>query len=56
MKPSVIVGLIVLAAVYCWLVWGIFSAAGFNAYNVLVAVIAGLIIFVPLWKKFIRKK
>lgn len=56
MKSSVILGLIVLALVYGWLVWGIFSSAGFTAYNVLMAVIAGIIIFVPLWKKFIRKK
>lgn len=49
-----IIGLTILGLVYIWLVWGMFAATGFNLKNILIAAMAGIIIFLPLYKKFAR--
>lgn len=56
MNSSRIIGVIVLALVWCWLVWAMLTTAGgFTAKNVFLIVASGIIIFVPLWKKYFRK-
>ena len=49
-----IVGLILLALLWIWLVFYLFSRGGFDGKNILVALFSGIIIFVPLWKRYIR--
>lgn len=57
MNGSRIIGLIVLALVWCWLVWALISSGGgFTAKNVFIIIASGIIIFVPLWKKYFRKE
>lgn len=55
-KPGTIayIGLGVLAVIWIWLAWGIFSTKGFNLYNLLVVAMAGIIIFVPVYKKYFK--
>ena len=54
MKISVIIGIIVLAIAWLALAAYTFTYAGFNLRNLLVVGFSGLIIFVPLWKKYIK--
>lgn len=57
MKTSHIIGLVVLALLYLVLVWIILTrAGGITLYNLFLVVASGIIIFVPLYKKYIRKK
>lgn len=51
-----ILGISVLALLWIWLVWMLFSAGGFNLKNILLAAMTGIIIFVPLYKKYFGKK
>ncbi len=56
MNGSRIAGLVVLALVWCWLVWALLvRGGGFNGKNVFLIVASGIIIFVPLWKKYFKK-
>lgn len=54
MKRSVIVGLTVLALVWIGLSIGVLYSAGFTLYNLIIIAFSGIIIFVPLWKKYFR--
>lgn len=54
MKLSVIIGTSLLALAWIWLVWVILSSAGLSIKNLLIVVMSGIIIFVPLWKKYFR--
>ncbi|MCM1290982.1 MAG: hypothetical protein NC201_01270 [Prevotella sp.] len=55
MKTKVIAGLMILALVYLWLCrYLVLYAGGFTMKNVLIIIISGIIIFVPLYKKYIR--
>lgn len=55
MKPIRIAGLAVLVFLWVWLCYGLLTSAdGFNLKNILIAVMSGIIIFVPLYKKYIR--
>lgn len=56
MNGSRITGLIVLALVWVWLVWALLHGGGFTPKNVFLIGASGIIIFVPLWKKYFRKK
>lgn len=49
-----IAGLILLALIWVWLVYMLFTRGGFDARNVLIAVVSGIIIFVPLWKRYLQ--
>ncbi len=52
-----ILGMIILGLAYIWLAWGVLSSPnGFNLMNILIVVMAGIIIFVPLFKKLNREK
>ncbi|MBD5286536.1 MAG: hypothetical protein HDR47_01485 [Bacteroides sp.] len=53
MKPTRIAGLAVLALLWVWLCVGLLTSAdGFNLKNILIAAMSGIIIFVPLYKKY----
>ena len=55
MKPARIAGLAMLALLWVWLSVGLLTSAnGFNLKNILIAAMSGIIIFVPLYKKYIR--
>ncbi len=53
MKPTRIAGLAVLAPLWVRLNVGLLTSAdGFNLKNILIAAMSGIIIFVPLYKKY----
>ncbi len=49
-----IFGLILLALIWVWLVYMLFSRGGVDFKNAFIAVASGIIIFVPLWKRYIQ--
>jgi len=51
-----VIGIAMLSLLWLWLVWVLLSAGGVNLKNLLVAVMTGIIIFVPLYKKYFGKK
>lgn len=55
MKTSAIIGLSLLALIWLWLAWMLLTAGGVNLRNILVLAMSAIIIFVPLYKKFIKK-
>ena len=46
------IGLAILFLVWAVLCWQLFLRGGFNLKNRFVATASGIVIFVPLWKKF----
>ncbi len=48
------IGIGVLAAVWLWLAWYALTALGITLVNLLIIIMSGIIVFVPLWKKYIR--
>ena len=51
------VGIAVLALLWFWLSWMLLSAEkGFNLKNLFIVIASGIIIFVPLWKKYFQRK
>lgn len=56
MEMSKIIGISVLALIWVWLVWMLLTAGGVNLKNLLIATMTGIIIFVPLYKKYFGKK
>ena len=56
MKKSTLFGFIVLALVYIWLAWLILSKSSVTLYNIILIVMAGMIIFVPLYRKYMVKE
>ena len=55
MKTSVIIGLSILLLLWLWFAWMLLSAGGINLKNILILVMSGIIVFVPLVKKYFRK-
>lgn len=55
MKTTAIIGLILLALIWLWLAWMLLTAGGVNLRNLMVLAMSAIIIFVPLYKKFIKK-
>lgn len=49
-----IFGLIFLAIIWIWLVYILFTRGGLNMKNIFVAAASGIIIFLPLWKRYIQ--
>lgn len=47
-------GVILLAVLWIGLVGYIFVASGFNLKNILMAAFSGIIIFYPLWNKYLK--
>lgn len=56
MKKRVIFGIAVLAAIWIWLAWILLSQGGVTLKNLMVLAITGIIIFVPLYRKYIVKE
>jgi len=57
MKPARIAGILLLALLWIWLSVGLLTSAdGFNLKNILIALMSGIIIFVPLYKKYFKGK
>ncbi len=55
MKPARIAGILLLALLWIWLSAGLLTSAdGFNLKNILIALMSGIIIFVPLYKKYFK--
>lgn len=55
MKPIRIAGLALLALLWIWLCAGLLTSAdGFNLKNILIALMSGIVIFVPLYKKYFK--
>lgn len=54
MKVKVIIGLTLLSALWLWLVWLLLSTGGVTLKNLLLIAMTGIIIFVPIWKRYIR--
>mgnify|MGYP006956014744 FL=1 len=48
------IGIAVLAAVWLWLAWYALASLGITLVNLLIIIMSGIIVFVPLWKKYIR--
>ena len=51
---SRIFGIVVLAVLWIVLICVLFDRGGFNPKNVLTAIFSGIIIFYPLWKKYLQ--
>lgn len=55
MKPARIAGLALLALLWIWMCAGLLTSAdGFNLKNILIAAMSGIIIFVPLYRKYFK--
>lgn len=49
--------MVLFAILWIWLTYMLFVyGGGFTFKNIFVAVASAIIIFVPLWKKYVRKK
>ncbi|MBD5370187.1 MAG: hypothetical protein HDR80_03450 [Bacteroides sp.] len=48
-----IFGLILLALIWVWLIYTLFTRGGVDARSIFIAAASGIIIFVPLWKRYI---
>ena len=48
-----ILGIATLFLVWIWLGWGFLAAKGITLINLIILAMTGLIIFVPLYKKYI---
>lgn len=55
MNPVKIAGFSFLALLWVWLSWSLIAHGGVNLKNIFLIVASGIIIFVPLWKKYIRQ-
>lgn len=56
MSTSRLIGIAVLVIVWLWLAWFMLKHAGVTLYNLLLVGMTGIIIFVPLYKKYCKKK
>lgn len=55
MKLSAKIGFTLLVILWIWLAWGVLSA-GITLYNLLIVAISGIIILVPMWRKWNKPK
>lgn len=51
MKTSAKIGFSILVILWIWLAWGVLSA-GISLYNLLIVAFSGIIILVPMWRKW----
>lgn len=49
-------GLVVVVLLWLGLAWLMIDLGGFNLKNLLVVIMSGVIVFVPLWKKYGKQK
>lgn len=52
MKTTALIGIAVLAVIWVWLAWMLLAAGGVTLKNIIVLAMSGIIIFVPLVRKF----
>lgn len=55
MNPAKITGFTLLALVWLWLCRSLLVLGGVNLKNILLVIATGIIIFVPLWKKYVKQ-
>lgn len=55
MKKGASAGFVILGAVWAWLAWLLLSKEGLTLKDILIVVMSGIIVFVPLWKRYGRK-
>lgn len=55
MKTSALIGLSLLLVIWMWLAWVLLTSGGVTLKNLLILAMSGIIIFVPLWKRYFRK-
>lgn len=56
MKPSLIVGALILVLVYLWLCQALIrGGGGWTLKNIFIMAASGIIIFVPLYKKYFKQ-
>lgn len=55
MTKTAYVTIIVLAILWGWLAWGVLKN-GITLYSLLIVAMAGIIIFVPIWRKYHKNK
>ena len=56
MGISKVIGIVILVIIWIWLVWMLLSSEGVNLKNLLISAMTGIIIFVPLYKKYFGKQ
>lgn len=52
MKAPTLIGLSILMIIWLYLAWLLLSSGGVNLKNLLILAISGIIVFVPLCKKY----
>lgn len=55
MKTGRYIGIGVLGLVWLWLAWFVLQRSGVTLINLFWIVASGIIIFVPLYKRYIKK-
>ncbi len=55
MKKGAVAGFMLLGAVLAWLAWIMLSKGGLTLKDIIIVVMSGIIVFVPLWKRYGRK-
>lgn len=55
MKATKYIGVGILALVWIWLVVFIFIRSGITLMNIFWVIVSGIIIFVPLYKRYFKK-
>ncbi|MDE6408794.1 MAG: hypothetical protein K2K81_00910 [Muribaculaceae bacterium] len=55
-KVTRIIGIIILALVWLWLAWGFLSTKGITLINLIILAMTGIIIFLPLYKKYFMNR
>lgn len=55
MNPFKIAGFSIIALVWIWLCWSLLALGGINIRNIFLVLVSGIVIFVPLWKKYFRQ-
>ena len=55
MKKGAVAGFMLLGAVWSWLAWIMLSKDGLTLKDIIIVVMSGIIVFVPLWKRYGRK-
>lgn len=56
MNYGKIIGFSIIVILWLWLSWALLTTEkGFNLKNLFIVACSGIIIFVPLWKKYFRK-
>ncbi len=55
MKKGAVAGFMLLRAVWAWLAWIMLSKDGLTLKDIIIVVMSGIIVFVPLWKRYGRK-